>query len=135
MESPKLKPYKIDPQVNPYYLRGDFDGDGKADFAVTVLGPKSDVSGLLICHGDGKAFVMGAGSTPKFSSKKDDNFLSSDWEVVTLAEFRELLYNKKIADLAKGEVICLTWEDGNAYIYWDGDRYRWFSEPAGGPQK
>jgi len=135
MESPRLKPYKIDPRVNPYYLRGDFDGDGKPDFAVMVIGPKSDVSGLVICQGDGKALVLGAGSTAKFSAKKDDNFLSSDWEVLTLAEFRELLYDKRAGELAKGEVISLNWEDGNGYVYWDGKQYRWFEEPAGGSHK
>jgi len=132
MESPKLKSFKIDTRINPYYLRGDFDGDGKLDFAVMVTRNNSKTLGLIICQGDGQSFVLGAGSQPKFSTMSEDNFLSSDWEVVTLAEFRELLYDKKLAGTAKGEVICLTWEDGNGYIYWDGKQYRWFSEPAGG---
>jgi hypothetical protein len=102
MESPKLKPYKIDARINPYYMRGDFDGDGKPDFAVMVTRGNSKTSGLIICQGDGRSFVLGAGSQPKFSTMPEDNFLSSDWEVVTLAEFRELLYDKKVADLAKG---------------------------------
>jgi hypothetical protein len=135
MESPKLKSYKIDQRTNPYYLRGDFDGDEKPDFAVMVTSGNNKTSGLIICQGDGRSVVLGAGSRPGFSTMPEDNFLSSDWEVVTLAEFRELLYDKKVAALAKGEVICLTWEDGNAYIYWDGERYRWFLEPAGGQYK
>jgi hypothetical protein len=132
MELPKLKGFKIDPRVNPYYLRGDFDGDGKPDVAVTILGPLSKSPGLVVCQGDGRNFVLGAGSQPAFSSLRNDNFLSSDWEVLTLSEFRNMLYDKKLGDAAKGEVLSLNWEDGSAYIYWDGTSYRWFSEPTGG---
>ena len=132
MESQALKTYRIDSRVNPYYLRGDFDGDAKADFAVMVIGPNSKSSGLAICQGNGRHFVLGAGSRPEFSQKKDDNFLSSDWEVLTLAEFRDQVYDKKAAANAKGEVILLSWEDGSSYIYWDGTAYHLLSEVAGG---
>jgi hypothetical protein len=132
MQVPKLKAYTIDSRVNPYYLRGDFDGDGKPDVAVMVLGPRSKSTGLVVCESDGRSFVLGAGSQPTFSTIRDDNFLSSEWEVLTPTEFRNMLYDKKLGDAAKGEVISLNWEDGNAYIYWDGSSYRWFSEPAGG---
>lgn len=132
-KGPELRKSKIDSRVNPYYLRGDFDGDGKPDFAVMILGPNSESSGLAICHGNGQRFVLGAGSVPKFSTWKDDNFLSSEWEVATLSQFRELVYDKKAGINAKGEVIVLWWEDGSAYIFWDGEKYRWLSEPAGGP--
>jgi len=133
MESQALKAYRIDSRVNPYYIRGDFDGDAKADFAVMIVGPNSTSSGLAICQGNGRHFILGAGSRPEFSHKKDDNFLSSDWEVLTLAEFRNQVYDKKAAANAKGEVILLSWEDGSSYIYWDGTAYRLLSEVPGGP--
>jgi hypothetical protein len=133
MESQALKAYRIDSRVNPYYLRGDFDGDAKADFAVMIIGPKSKSSGLAICQGNGRQFVLGAGSQPAFSLKKDDNFLSSDWEVLPLAEFRNQVYDKKAAASARGEVILLSWEDGSSYIYWDGIAYHLLSEAPGGP--
>jgi len=132
IESVELKSYKIDFRVNPFYLRGDFDGDGKPDMAVMVLGPHSKSTGLAICQGNGKRFVLGAGSQPPFSNKRDDNFLSSDWEAVTANAFRKLLYDQKLGALAKGEVIVLNWEDGSGYIYWDGSRYCWFEEAPGG---
>ena len=76
--------------------------------------------------------MLGAGSLPKFSTNKDDNFLSCDWEVLTSDEFRDLLYDKKTTARARGEVILLNWEDGSLYVYWNGHDYRLLSEPAGG---
>jgi len=133
MESPPLRGYRVDPRVNPYYLRGDFDGDNKADYAVMIIRPKREPSGLAICQGDGRIFVRGAGSEPKFSTKKDDNFLSSNWEVLTQAKFREYACDKKKGALARGEVISLNWEDGTGFVFYNGSQYRWFEEPAGCP--
>ena len=75
IESRQLSGYKIDPRVNPFYLRGDFDGDGKPDFAVTITSE--------------------TGRSP----------------------------DSKLGAQAKGEVIALNWEDGVAYIYWDGNQW------------
>src|SRR5689334_17073428 len=35
-----LKDHDFDVALNPYYLRGDFDGDGKADYVVGMM-PKT----------------------------------------------------------------------------------------------
>src|SRR5262249_36121334 len=52
---------KISGQINPFYLSGDFDGDGKLDFAVQV--DHSGSHGLAICLSrQKKPLVVGAGS-------------------------------------------------------------------------
>src|SRR5436305_9138969 len=43
--------YRIDTSVNPFYLRGDFDGDGKMDDLVRIASKQSKKGGLIACWG------------------------------------------------------------------------------------
>lgn len=132
LERPTIKSQlKVMTDVNPYYLRGDFDGDGLVDYAVSVQGIKTRRNGVLICTGKNKAVALGAINSLKtpFSDKPNDNFASPNWQVMTKKEALEV-YNYssdkpvRVA-LPKGETIAMTWEDGVCLIYWDGSRYRW----------
>ncbi len=40
--------YKINKEINPFYLRGDFNADGKIDYALAIIEIKSGKKGILI---------------------------------------------------------------------------------------
>jgi hypothetical protein len=42
--------YSIRTDLNPFYLRGDFDGDKKQDYALGIVERKTDKKGILIYH-------------------------------------------------------------------------------------
>ncbi len=42
--------YKINKDLNPFYLRGDFDGDKKMDYALAAIEIKTEKKGILIYH-------------------------------------------------------------------------------------
>jgi hypothetical protein len=48
--------YKINRDLNPFYLRGDFDGDKKADYALAIVESKTAKKGILIYHSTNKNF-------------------------------------------------------------------------------
>jgi hypothetical protein len=50
-EKQLLKRYLVSTQVNPFYLHGDFDGDGQADTALLIKERSSGKSGIAILHG------------------------------------------------------------------------------------
>src|SRR5436190_18270036 len=53
--------YKLSDRINPFYLRGDFDGDGKQDYAVLVVSEKQE-PGIAICRGGmSQPNILGAG--------------------------------------------------------------------------
>lgn len=115
--------------TNPYYLRGDFDGDGRPDYALRVRRAGRG-TGVLICGGNGAVFLLGAGLGDKrFSNKEGDNFLAPQWEVATKADISALsAFRRNVPHpipVVKGEAIAMVWEDGIALIYWDGGAFRW----------
>ena len=48
-------------EINPFYLSGNFDGDGLTDFAVQVKNLKGRQRGVLFCFANGKRVLWGAG--------------------------------------------------------------------------
>ena len=60
----------ISDRINPFFQRGDFDGDGRADLAVLVQHKANRKVGILILHRNGKHTLLGAGHT--FANGGDD---------------------------------------------------------------
>jgi hypothetical protein len=121
------EPIKVATFINPYYLRGNFDGNNLEDYAVLIEGQTSKnegkiekKNGLVICKDGIKPYVFGAVSKPKkhLSSFEDDNFVTGDWEILTREETRKTLKD------AKGEAIGFFFEGGDGiYVYWDGKTF------------
>lgn len=130
-KNPKVANLEILSDKNPFYLRGDFDGDKKPDYALQVK-VKSGDSGICICAGNGSIYLLGSGITggDKFSDMDRDNFLALNWKVSTKQEMDELATWKcNVPDpfpKIENESIELFWREGeSAIIYWDGKQYKW----------
>ena len=65
--------------LNPFYLRGDFDGDGKADIAVLVRKKDSGKAWNRVCHGDKKE-VLVVGAWTIIGDGGDDSWMDA-WQV------------------------------------------------------
>jgi len=128
LEDPNImNSVSTDMNTNPYYLRGDFDGDGRPDFAVAVKGTKSKRNGVLICLASGVRVILGADNrtTPPFSDMHDDNFVAPNWQVATRSDILAFRKTNRNVSVPKGESILMVWEDGIHYIYWDRTKFRW----------
>jgi len=132
LKLPEASAVEVDTRTNPYCLRGDFDGDGKVDYAIAVHGRRTRRNGVLVCAGNGKAFALGADQPlkPPFSDMPGDNFFAPNWEVYSIAETSALRqWNGVNAAVPPrkilGESIAMIWEDGISIIYWDGRAFKW----------
>ena len=60
---PLAKKYEVAFRLDPFYLRGDFNGDGKIDVAVLVKQRSTGKLGIAIVHGGtSQVTILGAGN-------------------------------------------------------------------------
>ncbi len=105
-------------RVNPFYQRGDFDGDGQLDLAVLVRHKVTGKVGIAFVHrGTRAVHVVGAGTV---LGNGDDNFTwLGVWHVEDASALREV-------PGFRGEVLYVEKpESAGGLIYWDGTHYQW----------
>jgi len=108
----------INGEMNPFYLTGDFDGDGKLDFAVQVV--RGESKGILVCLSSRKTpLIVGAGSSLIWPSAQKWRF--DAWTIIP-KERTDVSRPPK----AKHDAILLdVKEAASGLLYWDGAALRW----------
>ena len=91
---------------------------------------QNDNTGMLLCSGAGKIYLLGANiGGNKFSDMDDDNFLSPHWEVMTQKDVDELRTFRGNVPYPipnfKGEAIGMIWEAFVSMIYRNGKEFKW----------
>ncbi len=123
------EPIEIEDLFNPFYLRADFDGNEVFDYAVLVRSvSEKKKRGLLICKDSKEPFLYGVVSKSKipFSDMLNDNFVTSDWEILSKEETKTVTKDSngtKVGNEAKGESIGFIFEGGGFFIYWNGKKF------------
>jgi hypothetical protein len=111
--NPGLKGYALDARLNPWYLRGDFDGDGKADTALLIKHKASGKTGIAIVHaGATPLAILGAGK--EFGNGGDEFSWMDAWYVVPDA-----------AKSGAEALALIRTESGGGIAHWNGKRYVW----------
>lgn len=120
--------YAISDHINPFYLRGDFNGDGKADYAVLTREKSTEKKGIVICHSSTHSiYVLGAGKP----LKRSDGYEYVDFRFDAWRVFGKQKVWKGQAEgpppQLLGEAILIIWEEaGSGLIYWTGSNYAWY---------
>lgn len=119
--------YEISFHLNPFYLRGDFNGDGKADIATLVKQRKTNKVGIAIMHaGIAQIFFVGAGNN---CGNGGDNFDWMDyWYVYTKGRVHRGVGERTVPRLTGEALYVGKSEAASALIYWNGRRYLWYQQ-------
>jgi hypothetical protein len=111
--------YTFDLRMNPFFVEGDLDRDGRRDAAIWVRDRRSDQAGIAIVRRAGsKVDVIGAGTDLLRTGAYDFSRMDI-WRVVAAADYPK-------AGIAAGDLLYVEKsESGGGLISWDGSRYRW----------
>lgn len=78
----QMDKYNISDRINPLYLRGDFDADGRADYAVLVEERVTNKKGFIVfLSSQLKPQIVGAGHSIQYGAAKSDDLNFDSWRV------------------------------------------------------
>jgi hypothetical protein len=122
--------FDINPVMNPFYLRGDFDGDGRPDYAVWIKARKTGESGIAIWLTSRKRFIiLGAGVPFRFAGSAERNFSNLDvWQVYEKKTVEEGVEAGAPPRLIGEAILIGKSESGSGLIYWDGKIFKWYQQ-------
>lgn len=118
----------VDDSVNPFFIRGDIDGDTNADYVAAVKNSATGQPGILICMSNGEHTLFSAGSlaAPEGLVLSADQSLSAvGWTFVTRSEVRHRLKQLPAASQMRGEAVLLQYEGDRALIFRSGAKFKW----------
>ena len=120
------KEYEVSFHLNPFYLPGDFNGDGKTDIAVLVKQRSTGKLGIAIINGaTDKVTVVGAGNA--IGNCGDDFGWMDSWRLYSKG--RAAQEAERSAPHLRGDAFLVSKsEAASALIYWNGKRYAWFQK-------
>jgi hypothetical protein len=124
------KTYVVDGSLNPFYLRGDFDGDGKADYALRVKAKVNGAVGIAIwLSSQHKLIVLGAGKmfTVSGTSTSNLDFLNT-WEVYARGPVERGVESGPPPHLVGDAILAGKHASASGLIYWNGKRFVWYQQ-------
>lgn len=127
---PFAQSYIIDGSVNPFYLRGDFDGDGKPDYAVRVKSKSRGEIGFAIwLSSRKKIIVIGAGSPFKVSGQTATNLeVLNTWKIYPKGPVERGVASGPPPRLIGEAILAGKRESANGLIYWNGKSFVWYQQ-------
>ena len=118
------KEYDLSFRIDPSYLEGDFNGDGKMDVAVLVKERSTGKFGIAIVDSTtGKVTILGAGIG--IGNGGDDFEWMDSWQVYSKTPDAHAAGEASVPRLRGDALLVEKSEAASALIYWNGKRYLW----------
>ena len=114
-------------RLNPFYLQGDFDGDGRLDLAALVESAKGRKAGILVLlRGRTDPILLGAGKP--LGDHGDDFSWMNVWSVYPKGPVGRGAGERTVPTLRGDALLVEKSESASALLYWDGKVFRWYPQ-------
>jgi hypothetical protein len=127
-----LAVYDLSDSLKPSYLRCDFDGDGKPDYAVLVINRQTKKHGVAVVRSaPARVDILSAGGIKLRVGSGQDAYLLEDfdWMDAWHVESRHTAgrdLGRNVGSKMMGDAIVVEkTESASALIFWDGHGYKW----------
>ena len=118
------KKYELYFRIKPFYLEGDFNGDGNADVTFLVTERSTGKVGIAIVYSTtGKVTVLGAGTA--IGNGGDDFEWMDSWRVYSKTRAANAPGENSVPRLRGDALLVEKSEAASALIYWNGKKYVW----------
>lgn len=124
---PSSDKYAFSAHINPFYVQGDFNGDGKLDTAILIKHRATGKAGFAIVHGGSTAVrIFGAGRS---FGNGGDNFSWQDaWYTFAKGKVVQGAEEHTPPQLSGDAIMVIKTESASALVYWAGTQYRWYQQ-------
>jgi hypothetical protein len=112
--------------IKPFYLHGDFDGDGQQDTVILLKERATGKNGIAIYHGKANRLVI-IGTGRDWGDGGDD-FPGLNARYVFQRAGGGGRHGKKPPKLRGDALMVNQTDSASALIYWDGKRYGWYQQ-------
>ncbi len=118
--------YVFEARLNPFYLHGDFDGDGWRDTVILLKEKATGKSGYGFVLKRGRVAVVGAG-TP-IDGMGDDFSALDAWHVEPRGKVLQGASDESPPKIKGDALMVIKTESASGLIYWNGKRFRWYQQ-------
>ena len=115
-------------RLNPSVIKGDFDGDGRLDYAVLVTQKSSKKRGFLIAFASGRSVVAGAGTLVSYGTTAYADLNFDHWELHRKSQPVESAEDQEPLSLHADALLVSYHETASGLFYWDGKKIRWYQQ-------
>lgn len=123
----ELSPYALSAHINPFYLRGDLNGDGNLDTAILIIERTTGKAGVLIVDGAGDQIeVLGAGQL--IGSGRDDFSWVDAWYVYPKGAVDKGADQTTPPQLISDGLMLIKTESASGLIFWTGTEFQWYQQ-------
>jgi hypothetical protein len=122
--------YVLNGAMNPFYLRGDFDGDGKPDYAFWIKTKATGEVGIAVwLTSQRKLVVLGAGKLFNIAGANETNlnFLNT-WKVFGKKPVERGVGAGPPPKLVGDAILAGKQESASGLIYWNGKSFAWYQQ-------